>query len=206
MFKKCIVFILMILGFTIYCLNAYADDNNVLAFKKSDKEHKSLSSAIGISVNSEGEIALGFRDNYINVYDGNGRFINGYSFKTSGSYVFGYDTKDNIMIFSVRAGRCYFFNKDAKLLEYRGFSNSTEEDRYYSSLKGNRKVSINGNLYELSELFGYTKLIKTGANENKTIIYDIGWVYAVKILIGVFKVLFIIIVLVTIKKAIKQLG
>lgn len=192
------------LGFT-YCQNAYADDNSVIAFQKIDKEHKSLLSVVGISVNSKDEIAIGFRDNHINIYDDNGNFIYGYKFSLNGSYVFKYDENDNIMIFPIRASRCYFFNTDAELIKTREFSNSTEEDKYFRSLKGNKRVSINGNLYEVRETFGYTKLIKTEANGEMTIIYDIGWLYAGKIAISLLKLLFVIIVLMTIRKEIIKL-
>lgn len=197
--RRCIIFILIVLACTIYCQDAYA----IIAFQKTDKEHKSLLSVVGISVNSKGEIAIGFRDNHINIYDDNGNFINGYTFKTSGSYRFKYDEYDNIMIFAVRSGICYFLNSAAELIKTREFSNSTEESKYLRSLEeGNKKISINGNLYEVKNPFGYTKLIKTEANGEMTIIYDIGWFYAGKIAISLLELLFVIIVLMMIRKEI----
>lgn len=198
--------ILIIIGFTIICQNAYADDNNIIAFKKNKEEHRTPSSAVGISINSKYEIALGFKDRYINVYDSNGKFINGYSFNFYGSYVFKYDEMDNIMIFPIRSSACYFFNTDAKLVITREITDEVEEDRYYRALEGNKKVSINGNLYELRESLGYTKLLKTDANGNITIIYDMGWdYYTGNILKEVGFLIFIIICLFTLKKTFRKI-
>jgi len=190
----------------IDCHYSYADDNNIISFKKTVEEHRTHSSAVGISVNSKEEIALGFwcelyENNYINVYDSSGKFINGYTFNTYGSYEFKYDEEDNIMIFCERSDICYFFNTDAELIKTIEFSSSIVEDRYLRSVfSDNKELSINGNHYKLSNYsFGHTILTKTDENGNITIIYDIGKDYAAVRSNLFFGLLLIILIIVHIK-------
>jgi hypothetical protein len=113
-------YLIVIILFLTFSKNVNAKYND-LTFMKNFEEHKTISSAVGISLNSKGEIALGFKDKFINVYDINGKFICCYSFYTSGSYVFEYDKNDNIMIFPIRSDACFFYDTNAKLIKTTNF-------------------------------------------------------------------------------------
>ena len=189
--KKLMIFIQIVVISMIY--QVALADNNTMFFEKIKEEHKTQSETVGISVNSKEEIAIGFDDGFINIYNSNGKFVTGYSYKTYGSYYFKYDDTDNLMIFDERAGRCYFFNYNAELVKTSGFSNTTEEDRFAWSLYNIKKVNFNGTIYELKESFRDIKLTKTDTTGNITTIYYFERAYKGEILFYITVLLYLII-------------
>jgi len=184
--KRLVILLFVLLSVGIG--SGYADktDKNDLNFRKTNREHKTYLSAVGISANSSGDIAIGFVDDYINVYDKYGNFKYSFAFNVEGRYLFEFDEQDDIMIFSVRDSAYYYFNSDAELIKTEKISNSEESESYYTNHSSKRKVNnvdIDGINYSLKQVFGYIRLIKTDADGNETIIYETGLQYIVKVLI-----------------------
>lgn len=195
-----LIFLVLLMTLTIsFSING--ENSNIFDFAKIKEQHRTLSSAVGISVNSNHEIALGFSDGYINVYGSDGKYKYGYSFNLNGSYVFEYDDLSNIMIFPIRADGYYRFNDEGVLIETRKFTDEVEKEKYYRSLENKKVASINGNTYALRQSFGYTELTKTDEKGNRTVIYDIGSDYAGKVLISVLVISFVIVCILTIVKS-----
>lgn len=201
--KKYIALILLLLCFVTIGINADEDNNNILKFRRSEAEHQTLASAVCISANSIEDLAIGFSDKYINVYDKNGNFKYSYVFEFNGSYVFEFDSLNNIMILPARGDSSYYFNSGAELLKTKKISNSGENDKYYRTLLNNKSINANGNKYVLEQSFGYTRLVKTDINGNEKVIYDSGSKYIGKIIAGVFILAFVIIVIFVIARTIK---
>lgn len=193
MMKKTTMLILIIFIIVISSEKSYATEDYKIFFKETTKEHRSVNPIVGISVNSDDEVALGFTSKYsdhayINVYDNKGNFIRGYSFQSSGSYSFKYGEMNNITVYFVRGGIVCIFDANAKLVKAFEFSDYEEERKYAASISNEKSVMANGNFYEInSTFFGYTRLTKTDAEGNVTIIYDndIGRVYSTYLIITV---------------------
>lgn len=184
--------------------NAFADGSkeNVIDFKKVQEEYKTYTSPVGISANSSGDVAIGFKDYHINVYDKNGNFKYGFAFKLYGTYFFGIDDENNVMIFNVRGDTCYYFNTDAELIKKEKISDREEIKRYYKNYSNKTSVNVGGIKYVLKENFGYAKLVKIDENGNESIIYEMGSQYAGRILITSIILIFVIIVILGVIKTV----
>ncbi|HEX2944619.1 MAG TPA: hypothetical protein VHT96_01535 [Clostridia bacterium] len=178
------VFVLLII-ILLFATQTYSfgTDIDTLNLTRIEKEHQTISSAVCISANSRGDIALGFNDDYINVYDSNGKFVCSYSFNVNSSYFFEIDDMDGIMIFSLRGNKSYYYNKEAELLKTKKFNNIDESGNYFEEHEGIKKISVNKNTYELSQRWGYTKLTKVDTNGYVTSIYEDGYIFYIKIFV-----------------------
>ncbi|GAE88805.1 hypothetical protein JCM21531_2280 [Acetivibrio straminisolvens JCM 21531] len=152
--KRCIFLLFILLSVAIG--NVYADETgkNVLNFRKINKEHKTYFCAVGISANSLGDVAIGFSDDYINVYDKHGNFKYSFAFKVDGSYLFEFDNQNNIIIFTARDGMRYYFSADAKLIRTEKISDPVERERYYENHSNKRNLDVDGISYSMRQAFG----------------------------------------------------
>lgn len=173
-------------------------DIDTLNFMRIEEEHQTIASANCISANSKGEVAIGFNDDYINVYDSQGEFVCSYSFEVNSSYFFEIDDMDGIMIFSLRGNKSYYYNKEAELLKTKKFNNIDESGNYFEEHEGVKKISVNKNTYELSQRWGYTNLTKVDTYGHATPIYEDGYIYYIKIfiLLSILSCVFIAIIII----------
>jgi len=202
--KRNAFILLLIIPFLTIQTYSIGMDNETLKLTRVKGEHRTISSATCISANSKGDIAIGFNDDYINVYDSSGKFVCSYVFEVDGSHFFELDDTDGIMIFTLRGNKSYY-NKEAELLKTEKFSNVDDSEIYYNEHEGVKKISVNKNTYELSQHWRYTKLTKIDTNGYVTSIYEDGPIYYVKvfILLSILSCVFIALIII-IKSAKKK--
>lgn len=193
--RRCIFLLIFLISVTAGNVFAEEGKENVINFTKIQEEYKTYSSPVGISANSLGDVAIGFEDHHINVYGKDGNFKYGFAFKLYGTYFFNMDDQNIIMIFNVRGDTCYYFNTDAELIKKEKISDREEIKRYYKNYYNKRSVNIDEINYLLKEVFGYTKLIKTDANGNETIIFETGSQYIGRVFISLIILIFVVIVI-----------
>ncbi|ADU73845.1 hypothetical protein M972_11810 [Acetivibrio thermocellus AD2] len=195
--KIFLLFMSLIMLLNVGIGNVYADETgkNALNFRKIYKEHRTYSSAVGISANSLGDIAIGFNDDYINVYDKQGSFKYSFAFEVNGNYFFEFDNENNIVIFSVTDGMRYYFNNDAELIKTEKISDPEELKNYYKNRPDKENVNIDGVNYSLKQVLGYIKFAKTDADGNESVIYETGLQYAVKAFVALTVLAFLAIVI-----------
>ena len=190
---KKLILSLILLFVIINSLSATDNSNNALDFRKLGEEHITSSAIIGVSSNSLEDVAIGFDDNYINVYDKNGIYKTSYAFKIYGKYVFEYNV-NNIVIFPIRAEAMYYFNLNGELLKIKRFSDSSKSYKHYKTIENKKYIKIDDSSYTVEQTFGYVRFVKTDIDGDRTIIYDIGKKnYYKKILIWVLVLLIVII-------------
>lgn len=183
--KKNVLILLIIILFSAIQTYSIGMDSDTLNFEKIKEEHQTISSAACISANSKGDIAIGFNDDYINVYNNSGKYERSYAFKVDGSYFFELDDMGGIMIFTLRGNKSYYYNEEAELLKTEEFRIGDSEI-YYKEHEGVKKLSINENTYEISQRWGYTKLTKIDINGYVTSIYEDGSAYYIKVFMLLF--------------------
>ena len=163
--------LLLISVFTI-TINASEKTDNVLKFQKSKSEYNTSASVACISISSLGNVAIGFKDKHINVYDNTGNYLYGFSFDFNGSYVFEFDQDDNIVIYPARGEERYYYSSDGELKQVTKFHSTLESDKYYRKLLQTKEFTINNKTYELKQSFANTKIIQSDENGNQKIIYE----------------------------------
>ena len=140
---------------------------------------------LGIScfdVSDNETIAIGASDavqRYVYVYDKYGIFQYGYVFKSNGSFRIEWDN-ENIIIHFIRSNLAASFDKDGNNIELRYFDDTSEYYSYWDQLGSSERI-VNGTSYTIENNIGLLKflttsrsqLIKTEANGDVTILYDV---------------------------------
>jgi len=175
-------------------------NENPLNLIRSEVEHKTAADSIGISADHEGKIAIGFRDDSINIYNNNGTFVYSYTFDEPGSYTFSFDEENNLVIFSVRGYTRYYFNGKGDFIKAETFPTEDIGYNYYKESKNPFTLKINNAKYIIKQPWGYTKLIKIGADGYESVIYDSGSLYFSKVLIRLFIIIAIVAIVISVKK------
>ncbi len=157
------------------------------------------------SVGINGNIAVGFKNNTLNVYNQNGDFLYGYSFKLYGNYFLSWE-EDDVLLFLVRESVSIRLDNTGTWLEVREVSNTPENDRLSSKLIGANYASENGYIYISTNDYGWfgklsstkSKLIQISPDGTEKILYDVSKRYHATMVFSVicFFPIFIIVVIV----------
>lgn len=159
----------------------------------------------GLEVDSQENIYINFAGG-INVYNASGVFKYGIKVKTYGVYEIKIDSNDMLNVALTREEKIRVYNKEGFIIQEKEDYNS---EAYFEYEKNNRiKKDSQGNEYKLTNIFGYTKVVKTTPNGSNNTIYKIPLLaWALKLLLPIlFMVLALvgILVFVILKKGSKR--
>ncbi|MFL0268947.1 hypothetical protein [Candidatus Clostridium radicumherbarum] len=167
--KRLSSLIVVIIFFNISISNVKAEQ---LINNESYKTNKQIMPFIpkGLEVDSKGNIYIGLAGE-INIYNASGVFNNSIRVKTYGVFEMKIDSNDNLNVALVREDKIIVYNKE-------GYITQEKEDydnkAYYEYKMADKiKTDSKGNKYELSNVLGYTKVIKITPDGTQNIIYKI---------------------------------
>lgn len=199
---KCKNFILVL--FTVFLIvfntliNAFAMNTGFSVSEMSSEDKQTFLSNVKLSliseepkkdtfscfdVNNMGLIALGYDtidENYISVYDANGKFQYGYTFSCDGSFGVQWNDK-NLMVYFVRSDVAASFDKNGTNVEIKNIDDTDVNNSYWHNTVFSTEKNIDTNRYKIKNNMGllnvlatdYSQLIKTDSDGNVTIIYDV---------------------------------
>lgn len=134
-------------------------------------------------VNSNGMIAIGSaasENKYISVYDSTGEFQYGYTFNCNQSFGVQWDNT-NLIICFVKNDVAASFDSNGNNTELRIIENTDSNNSYWNNSVFSREKTIDSNSYTIKNNMGalnifassYSQLIKTDAQGNETVLYDV---------------------------------
>ena len=204
------LFVLSIISFSIFGVNAFAINTNFSISSIQEDEKNTIIDNLGISlileepskksiqcfdVNDDGMIALGhknFNDAIISVYDSNGIFKYGYGFKYNASFGIEWNN-DYINIYLIRSDILVVLDTDANVVDVVAVHNTVENDRYkndciFSSEKmvGDTKYALRNNMGILNFIStSYSQLVKTSSNGEEIVLYNVNNFQLIKTIVVV---------------------
>jgi len=203
-FKGISILILAVLLFGIWTYKVNAQQRIDDKCYKVNKQYMSWDPK-GLVVDSQGNIYIGFTGG-INVYNSSGVYIYTIKVKTEGTYEIKIDDNDMLNVALCREGTIEVYNKEGYITQEKDDKNN---EAYYEYKKDNRvKKDSQGNEYKLTNVLGYTKVVKTTPDGLKNTIYKIPsleWTF--KLLLPVFMIisfLIVLLVFLTVKKGSKR--
>ena len=132
-------------------------------------------------VRSDGAFILGctFPTNCVAAFDKNGDFLYGYKFDTAGSFDVAFDG-DGFAIYLVRSDVVASFDKKGNALELRMVKDTEKNNYYINNVFHAFKKEAGGCTYEKTNnmgvfnllAFSFSRLVRTAADGNRTVIYD----------------------------------
>lgn len=163
----------------------------------------------------DGMIAVGIDDSeskMIGVYDGDGIFQYGYSFRCNGLFGFEYDA-NNINIYFFRSDVAVALTPDGTVVDVRSIADTDENTLYWKNSIFTKNRVYNENVYSLRNTLGflnllmtsYSQLIKIDKAGHTKIIYDVSTAHNVRfVLFFIFIILFLCVAIgVIISEAVK---
>lgn len=149
-------------------------------FKLVYDEYYGLSGICSFDVSNSGDVAIGFSNDIINIYNQDGNYKFSIKFFLSSAYLLEYDADDRLLLYSYRSNYIYKFNE-----EYL-YSNIYEADFSEKNLNHafrlNNKEIISKSLYKfhmisrfpfpLNHNFIYTAIIREDQYGQRLVIYD----------------------------------
>ena len=155
-------------------------------------------------INEYGEIALGFNelsDKSICIYNSDGSFKYGYSFKASGQFGVEWD-ESNLIIFFVRGDIAALVDDNANVIEIKRISNNFQNNSYWNHKVFSTIRTVNDTTYMLRNDLGllnlfamstHSKLIKIDGDGSELILYDASSDHAIKIVTFILFILMFVI-------------
>lgn len=135
-------------------------------------------------VNSQGYSAIGFENpsahtKYVGVYDDDGNFLYGYTFKCIGSYLLEWMNEEQLAIYWIRDSVRVTFDPNCKCQEYFPYEDNTAMSHHLNSLQKTTRL-INEDRYVLEQGEGilskfatnYSRLVRISAEDVEHIIYS----------------------------------
>ena len=181
-----------------------AIDDNDLDFSRTQNEELNTLSITCISVNSKGDIAIGFKNHRINVYNEGGEFVCCYKFKHSSGYAFEYLDNDNILVYPDRSSYYYIYTEDGIFLEKIKHGYTVEENQYRRKLGNRKRLEKEGIEYYVDSKLGYEKVIIDKGSDSIVIYKMPVSSYIIKIVCIILFTLFLILtVFFAVKNAVK---
>lgn len=203
------LFILFTTVFLIYEVNAMAVNTNFSISNITEEKKNTVINNLDISlieepskttiecfdVNDNGMIALGHTDYnnaIISIYDSNGIFKYGYSFKYNASFGIEWNN-DDINIYLIRSDILVVLDPDANVVDVVAVNNTVENDRYKNDcvlssekMVGDAKYSLRNNMGILNFVStSYSQLIKTSSDGEEIILYNVNNFQTIKTIVFV---------------------
>lgn len=158
------------------------------------KEEPNKEPIVCFDVNENGLIAIGTKDfekEFISVYEPDGTFKYGYLFDCDGSFGIEWD-HNNIVIYFVRSNVAGWFNEKGENVDLKIVQNTIDNSSYWNEVLHSTQRNVNGIQYTIQNNLGpfnifavsYSQLIKTDADGNTTILYDISNAYTIRFIIA----------------------
>lgn len=117
---------------------------------KRESQPRNEGAVIGFDVNKNSDVALAFSDKHVEVYNGSGKFLYGFSMSLYGNYQIMYDQKDDsLMVLLARSNYIIKLDDNISCKEVKKFTYTNEMDKLYRELDARTKISRNGNTYEI---------------------------------------------------------
>lgn len=145
----------------------------------SGTEFQSDKNVQNIALSIKNEIAICFFDQKVNVYDLNGRFLRGYSFKTDGSCYIKFDLKGNLQLYIVRGSELRTYSVDGVLLKKEKITDWRKVNDLYSEFGYNHTIETEDAIFNVESPFGNTTFKKTDKYGDEVVIYELGSSYVV---------------------------
>ncbi len=151
---------------------------------------------VSFDVNEQGQVAIALSSRHINVYNNNGDFIYGFSFKSNGAFYVAWN-KSNLIIITFRSHIITEINNSGELIDMGGFGGAAGPmmGDYIDAIK---RYS-NGNVYTLKKVIPFAIIPssfpilelnrKDGTSE---VIYDSSLDYHIRLIIYVLFFLIIV--------------
>ncbi len=169
------------------------------------------------SVNENGDIAIGsniFNRKAVCIYDSNGEFQYGYSFKDSGS--FGVEFHNDVLnIYFVRSDVALAVNPKGEVLDIAKIQDTTENGSYWRKSVNSSRKKLGDTEYIIRNDIGvlglfatsYSQLVIKDVSGTENIIYDVSAMQRVSIIIGIVHVvlLFFVVIIGIICGTIKEI-
>ncbi|MBO5906578.1 MAG: hypothetical protein J6Q85_00295 [Clostridia bacterium] len=169
------------------------------------------------SVNEDGDIAIGskiFNRKAVCIYDSNGEFQYGYSFKDSGS--FGVEFHNDVLnIYFVRSDVALAVNPKGEVLDIAKIQDTTENGSYWRKSVNSSRKKLGDTEYIIRNDIGvlglfatsYSQLVIKDVSGTENIIYDVSAMQRVSIIIGIVHVvlLFFVVIIGIICGTIKEI-
>ncbi len=154
---------------------------SMFQIERVDEEYIGSSGICNFDINRNGDIAINFTKNYINIYDTHGNFLYGYRFQVKGAHYAFFDTVDSQIIFYFLRDNCLVKVDDqGALIEICGVYDYSEnsdildtqlqmKSRYY---QGYEYRLVNAFIDSKYIRFGDTKLIRYSSDGEELVVYD----------------------------------
>lgn len=149
-------------------------------FKLVYDEYYGLSGICSFDVSNAGDVAIGFSNDIINIYDQDGNYKLSIKFFLSSAYLLEYDADNNLLLYSYRSNFIYMFNDE--YLYSNIYEADYSEENQNHAFKLNNKEIISKNLYKFHMIsrfpfpfnhnFIYTAIIREDHNGQRLVIYD----------------------------------
>lgn len=202
--KKIVILLLTIILGVCETLTVVASDDNDLEFSRTQNEELDTLSITCISVNSKGNIAIGFKNHRINVYNEEGGFVCCYKFKHSSGYAFEYVSNDNILVYPDRSSYYYVYTEDGILVEKIKHGYTVEESQYRTEIGNRKRIEKGGIKYYVDNILGYEKVIVDRGSDSIVIYKMPVSSYTIKIACIILFISFLILtVFFAVKKTVK---
>jgi hypothetical protein len=189
--KSILVLTFVALMLVLYTYQAYADQ------QKDDKCYKVNTQIMswfpkGLEIDSKGNIYIGSTGG-INVYDASGSFKYAIKVKTYGVFQMKLEDNDMLNVALARESTILVYDEEGYIIQEK----QDKENRLYNEFEKNndRRKDLLGNEYKLSNLFGYTKVVKISLDGAKNTIYKISFLFwGLKLLISILLIIFVLLV------------
>ncbi len=187
-FLLCILLVVILVSFA-----ANAQDEGPV--KLVSWQQRGGSRAVGMDSDSRQNVAVGFADHYINIYDSHGDFVHGIAMDFDHDYLFGYDEQDRLIIIPDHEPAQYAIDPSGTIQKLGAADAQTvkrfKENRLRTRIQaGDAQYELHDALgIRLLTLFDYTKLVRKDASGVVEVIYDGSWEYVVGIFGGVILIL-----------------
>ncbi len=151
-------------------------DNINLKYENEEAYHHSIDC---FDVSGSGLIAVGIDEDiekHINIYNSDGIFQYGYSFKDSGTYGIEFDN-DNLIIYFVRGDDACLIDEEGNLIEMCTIANTAENNRYWQQNVFAKSRNVGSDKYVLSKVMifypSYSKLTKISSDGTESVMIDV---------------------------------
>ena len=94
-----------------------ADSDN-LDFRVTENEYSGISRIQSFDIDNEGNIGVAYNNQKINIYNKEGVFILGYTFKAEGTYAFNFNKNNEIELVIVRGDLIFSFSRDGRIIKW----------------------------------------------------------------------------------------
>ena len=135
---------------------------------------------VGVFINNKDDVAIGFygflTNKHIEIYDKNGDLKKAIKLDSDGGFIFNYE--ENILkVLDDKSSIRYNYDFNGNLLSEQPYEYQEYHDLMYSEqneIIKNKRITIRGEEYLLTNKLGYAKLTKVFSNGDKKIIWETG--------------------------------